>query len=126
MTTFLLFNKFNVLLILMTKRIINFLEAFAPLANSSIDLEDVMIVSFLESHWSKEKKVQVNDIIEGISNISSSTIHRRLRRMRMSHILKYSSTDNDWRVRYVQKGKNYDAHLKVIAKLYDGAQLQKL
>ena len=37
----------------MTIRIINFLEAIAPLANSSIDLEDVMILSFLENHWSK-------------------------------------------------------------------------
>ena len=110
----------------MTKRIINFLEAIAPLANSSIDLEDVMILSFLETHWSKERTVQVNDIIDGISNISSSTIHRRLRRMRISHILQYTSTDIDWRVRYVQKGKKYDAHLKVIEKLYDGAQLQKL
>jgi len=110
----------------MTKRIINFLEAIAPLANSSIDLEDVMIVSFLENRWSKEKMVQVNDIIEGITNISSSSIHRRVRRMRMSHILKYTSTDNDWRVRYIQKGKKYAAHLKEIEKLYDGAQLQKL
>ena len=110
----------------MTIRIINFLEAIVPLANSSIDLEDIMILSFLESHWSKEKTVQVSDIIDGISNISSSTIHRRLRRMRMSHILEYTSADNDWRVRYVQKGKKYEAHLKEIEKLYDGAQLQEL
>lgn len=110
----------------MTIRIINFLEALAPLVNSSIDLEDVMIVSFLESHWSKEKTVKVNDIIDGISNISSSTIHRRLRRMRMSHILQYTPSESDWRVRYIQKGKKYLAHLKEIEKLYDDAQLQKL
>ena len=110
----------------MTKRIINFLEAIAPLANSSIDLEDVMIVSYLESNWSKEKTVQVNDIIDGISNISSSTIHRRLRRMRTRNILEYTSSNNDWRVRYIQKGKKYIAHLKEIEKLYDDVQLQKL
>jgi len=110
----------------MTIRIINFLEAIAPLANSSIDLEDVMILSFLENHWSKEKKIQVNDIINGISNISSSTIHRRLRRMRVNHVLDYISSSNDWRVRYIQKGKKYTTHLKEIEKLYDDVQLQKL
>lgn len=109
----------------MTIRIINFLEAIAPLANSTIDLEDVMIMSFLESYWSKDQSIQVNDIVEGISNISPSTLHRRLRRMRQDKILEYTSSKEDWRVRYIHKGKRYSAHLKEIEKLYDAAQLQK-
>jgi len=61
----------------------NFFQAIAPLAKSEIELEDVLIISFLENAWKKQGAVQVNDVIHGITNLSPSTIHRRLRKMKL-------------------------------------------
>ena len=101
-------------------RIINFLEAIAPLAKAPIDLENVLIISFLESYWNRKKNIQVNDIIDGISNLSASTIHRRLRKFRQTKVLIHSSTEQDNRIKYIEKGPHYENFLNQIVKLYDG------
>ena len=103
----------------MTIRIINFLEAIAPLARAPIDLENILILSYLESYWKREKNIQVNDVVDGISNLSTSTIHRRLRKFRQSKILIQSNSEKDNRIKFIRKGPNYQAFLEQIEKLYE-------
>ena len=103
----------------MGTRIINFLEAIAPLAKTPINLENVLIISFLESYWNQKKNIQVNDIIDGISNLSASTVHRRLRKFRETKVLIHISTEQDNRIKYIEKGPQYENFLNQIVKLYD-------
>ena len=103
----------------MTLRIINFLEAIAPLARAPIDLEYILILSYIESYWKREKNIQVNDVVEGISNLSTSTVHRRLRKFRQSKILIQSNSENDNRIKFIRKGPNYQAFQEQIEKLYE-------
>jgi hypothetical protein len=110
----------------MTDRLINFLEAIAPLAKSSLELEDIVIICFLENQWNNKKQVKVNDIVNGISNISASNIHRRLKKLRKQAVLYHQTSENDWRVKFILKGENYQKNLLIIKKLYDKQFLQKL
>jgi len=90
----------------------NFFQAIAPLAKSEIELEDVLIISFLENAWKKQGAVQVNDVIHGITNLSPSTIHRRLRKMKLNQTLQYRINEENHRVRFIEKGNQYEQTLK--------------
>ena len=107
----------------MTIRIINFLEAIAPLSKAPIDLENIVIVSFLESYWNRKKNIQVNHVIDGISNLSASTIHRRLRKFRQTKVLIHTSSEQDNRIKYIKKGPQYENFLNQIEKLYYGKSI---
>ena len=111
----------------MPYKIKNYLHAIAPLSKSTLDLEDVLIISFLEHGWHQGLKIQVNTIIDGIPNLSPSTIHRRLKRFKNDSILSYKINKLNQRVRLVEKGEKYQDCLKQIESLYDCcSNLQKL
>tara|TARA_B100000035_G_scaffold313336_1_gene326812 strand:+ start:8778 stop:9113 length:336 start_codon:yes stop_codon:yes gene_type:complete len=111
----------------MTKtRISNFLNAIAPLAEAKIDFEDVLIIAYLDIKWSQKSELRVNNVIQGIKNLSPSTIHRRLKKMKQSDVLDYVNSKDDERVKFIQKGKNYNKYLMEIEKLYDFTQFQKI
>ena len=106
-------------------RISNFLNAIAPLAEAKIDFEDVLIIAYLDIKWSQKSELKVNNVIQGIKNLSPSTIHRRLKKMKQSDVLCYVNSKVDERVKFIQKGKNYNKYLVEIEKLYDFTQFQK-
>jgi hypothetical protein len=85
----------------------NFFQAIAPLAKSKIELGDFLIISFLENAWKVQDTVQVNDLIHGITNLSPSTIHRRLRKMNLNQTLQYRINEENQRVRFIEKGNEY-------------------
>ena len=107
-------------------RISNFLNAIAPLAEAKIDFDDVMIIAYLNIKWSQKSEIKVNTVIQEIKNLSPSTIHRRLKKMRQSEILDYVHSKDDERVKFIQKGKNYNQYLMEIDKLYDFTQFQEI
>ena len=104
----------------------NFFQAIAPLAKSEIELEDVLIISFLENAWKKQGAVQVNDVIHGITNLSPSTIHRRLRKMKLNQTLQYRINEENHRVRFIEKGNQYESTLKKLQQIVAHAHLQTI
>jgi len=104
----------------------NFFQAIAPLAKSEIELEDVLIISFLENAWKKQGAVQVNDVIHGITNLSPSTIHRRLRKMKLNQTLQYRINEENHRVRIIEKGNQYEQTLKKLQQVIAHAHPQTI
>lgn len=107
-------------------RITNFLNAIAPLAEAKIDFEDVLIIAYLDMQWSQKSEIKVNHVIQGIKNLSPSTIHRRLKKMKQSDVLDYVNSKDDERVKFIQKGKGFNKYLMEIEKFYDFTQFQEI
>ena len=110
----------------MNASINNFFQAIAPLAKSEVELEDVLIISFLESAWKQQNHVQVNDVIHGITNLSASTIHRRLRKMKLNQTLQYRIKESNQRVRIIEKGNQYEQTLKKLEQATTHANLKTI
>ena len=104
----------------------NFFQAIAPLAKSEVELEDVLIISFLENAWKQQNHVQVNDVIHGITNLSPSTIHRRLRKMKLNLTLQYRINESNQRVRIIEKGNQYEQTLKKLEQVIAHANLKTI
>ena len=104
----------------------NFFQAIAPLAKSEIELEDVLIISFLENVWKKQGAVQVNDVIHGITNLSPSTINRRLRKMKLNQTLQYRINEENQRVHFIEKGNQYKQTLKKLQQVFAHANPQTI
>ena len=110
----------------MNDQIHNFFQAIAPLAKSEIELEDVLIISFLENAWKEQDTVQVNDVIHGITNLSPSTIHRRLRKMKLNQTLQYRINEENQRARFIEKGNQYEQTQKKLQQLIAHAHPQTI
>ena len=98
----------------MNYKMINFLNSIAPLTQSEVDLGELLIISFVESAWSQNKKLQVNDVLIGVKNYSSASINRRLKKLREKKILTFESSPTDERVKFIKKGLNYSDYLDEI------------
>ena len=98
----------------MNNRMVNFLNSIAPLTQSEADLGELLIISFVESAWSQNKKLQVNDVLIGVKNYSSASINRRLKKLREKKVLSFESSPTDERVKFIKKGLNYLDYLDEI------------
>ena len=98
----------------MNYKMVNFLNSIAPLTQSEVDLGELLIISFVESAWSQNKKLQVNDVLIGVKNYSSASINRRLKKLREKKVLSFESSPTDERVKFIKKGLNYLDYLDEI------------
>lgn len=110
----------------MTSKIHNFFNAIAPLAQSDFELEDLLIISLLENAWRRKKQIQVNDIVQTITNLSASTIHRRLRKMKINKTLQYVINEENQRVRFITRGTRYEYTLKKLNKVFSDVHIQTI
>ena len=115
-TNFFTDDIFTCTLIVMKKTIQNFLNAIAPLSSKKKDLGEMLIISFLESQWSNGQTTQVNDVLNNIKSISSASINRKLKNLKMNHVLSFNADINDERIKIISKGKNFDTYIKDLEK----------
>ena len=98
----------------MKSKIKNFFNAIAPLTQYESDIGEMLIISYLESLWSREshyKEVHVNDLIKGIKHYSSASINRKLKQLKKKKILLFESSPTDERVKIIKKGLHYNDYL---------------
>ena len=101
----------------MKLKIKNFFNAIAPLTQYESDIGEMLIISYLESLWSREshyKEVHVNDLIKGIKHYSSASINRKLKQLKKKKILSFELSSMDERVRIIKKGLHYNDYLAEI------------
>ena len=100
--------------IFMCPKIKNFLNAIAPLTKSKSNIGELLIISFIEDAWSKNKELNVNDIVNGIKNYSSASVNRKLKQLKQKKILSFDPSVHDERVKIIKKGLNYSDYLDEI------------
>lgn len=101
----------------MNSKVENFLNAIAPLAKSESDFGEMLVISFLESIWNCEacdKKVRVNDVLKGIKHYSTASLNRKLKELKTKKVLFFRISSIDERVKYIEKGTNYNEYLAEI------------
>ena len=98
----------------MCPKIKNFLNAIAPLTKSKSNIGELLIISFIEDAWSKNKELNVNDIVNGIKNYSSASVNRKLKQLKQKKILSFDPSVHDERVKIIKKGLNYSDYLDEI------------
>ena len=97
-------------------KISNLLEALAPLTAKKVDLGEMIILSFLKREWIQNNKVIVNDVLDNVKQYSTASINRKLKNLKKSEVLLFSSDPCDERVKIISKGKNYADYLNQISR----------
>jgi DNA-binding MarR family transcriptional regulator len=67
-----------------------------------IDAVEDRILAFLARAWSVGQRITVVEAMHGMTDISPSTVQRRLKAMRVKGLLQVESDVNDNRFKYVQ------------------------
>ena len=97
---------------------LNFLRISGDLRKSpaypQLDLPEERLLDLLAMFWSSGKKITVLKAMQMSSDASSTTVHRRLKTLRLKGMLELQMDDDDNRVKYInstQLSREYLSHL---------------
>ncbi len=84
---------------------LNFLRISADVRKSSafpqLDLPEERLLDLLATYWSTGKKITVLKAMQMSSDASSTTVHRRLKTLRLKGMLELEMDEDDNRVKYI-------------------------
>ena len=83
-------------------------------AYPQLDLPEERLLDLLATFWSAGKKITVLKAMQMSSDASSTTIHRRLKTLRLKGMLELQMDEDDNRVKYInstQLARDYLSHL---------------
>jgi DNA-binding MarR family transcriptional regulator len=96
-------------------RLVNIFDAMEPLAiknDNPLDLNQLLILSYLAKHWQLDKSVTIGNIVSDLSkNISRSTILRDLKSLKNHGTIVYRLNKHDERVKFIVQGDNFENFL---------------
>ena len=95
-------------------RIKNLLEAIAPLSTKKVDMGEVMIVSFLQSQWQINQQVQVNDVLDNVTYLSTASTNRKLKQLKKAKVLAFINSESDARIKFISKGLMFDSYVETL------------
>ncbi len=97
---------------------LNFLRISGDLRKSAafppLDLPEERLLDSLAMFWSSGKKITVLKAMQMSSDASSTTVHRRLKTLRLKGMLELQMDEDDNRVKYInstQLSRDYLSHL---------------
>jgi hypothetical protein len=79
-----------------------------------LDLPEERLLDLLATFWSTGKKITVLKAMQMSSDASSTTVHRRLKTLRLKGMLELQMDEDDNRVKYInstQLSRDYLSHL---------------
>jgi DNA-binding MarR family transcriptional regulator len=84
---------------------LNFLRISADVRKSQafplLDLPEERLLDLLATYWSSGKKITVLKAMQMSSDASSTTVHRRLKTLRLKGMLELDLDEDDNRVKYI-------------------------
>ena len=83
-------------------------------AYPSLDLPEERLLDLLATFWSSGKKITVLKAMQMSADASSTTVHRRLKTLRLKGMLELQMDEDDNRVKYInstQLARDYLSHL---------------
>ena len=92
-------------------KINHLLSALAPLTQKKLDMGEVMILSFLQTQWASGRDIQVNDILDKVSALSTASLNRKLKNLKKSNVLTFKALATDERVKIIEPGPKYFDYL---------------
>jgi DNA-binding MarR family transcriptional regulator len=97
---------------------LNFLRISGDLRKSpaypQLDLPEERLLDLLAFFWNSGKKITVLKAMQMSSDASSTTVHRRLKTLRLKGMLELQMDEDDNRVKYInstQLSRDYLSHL---------------
>lgn len=98
-------------------KINHLLSALAPLSQKKLDMGEVMILSFMQSQWMSGREIQVNDVLDKVSALSTASLNRKLKNLKKSNVLTYKALATDERVKIIEPGPKYFDYLEQLESL---------
>ena len=98
-------------------KINHLLSALAPLSQKKVDMGEVMILSFLQTQWASGCDIQVNDVLDKVSALSTASLNRKLKNLKKSNVLIFKALAIDERVKIIEAGPKYFDYLEQLDSL---------
>ena len=88
------------------------MEPLAIKNDNPLDLNQLLILSYLAKHWQLDKSVTIGNIVsDQRKNISRSTILRDLKKLKDDGTIVYRLNKHDERVKFIVQGDNFENFL---------------
>ena len=96
-------------------RLGNFFDALEPFAitnDNDLDLNQLLILSYLAKHWQLNESVTIGNLVYDLSKkLSRSTVMRDLKKLRSNGVIVYKLNNHDERVKFILQGDNFENSL---------------